>query len=73
MSVKLVKEQELKRCPFCGSTVMKSENIMGGLVMYQCRNWKECGATVSFDNPIANHNQRTTDRFWNRRKGEWTH
>lgn len=63
--------KELKPCPFCGGKV-QIMNLMTPVTMIYCLNFKECGAVVSFDNPICN-NSRTDEpkiKAWNRRTRE---
>lgn len=57
---------ELKHCPFCGSKV-DFMTIMTGLKMFYCKNYRECGAIVSFDNPAANSFDQAKIDCWNRR------
>ena len=45
---------ELKRCPFCGHKVAITNGVLGKLTMIVCTDYKNCGATISFDNPYAN-------------------
>lgn len=58
--------EELKKCPFCGSNVVFM-TITTGLKMFYCKNHKNCGAIVSFDNPRANLSDRAKIESWNRR------
>lgn len=62
---------QLKRCPFCGSEVVYM-TLFTGMKMFYCKNYKECGAVVSFDNPVCNikGNDRARVDAWNRRDGE---
>ena len=62
---------ELKPCPFCGSPV-DFMTLMTGLKMFYCKNYKECGAIISFDNPAANHFDKAKVKCWNRRTGDTT-
>lgn len=56
----------IKSCPFCGSKV-DFMTLMTGLKMFYCKNYKDCGAIVSFDNPAANHFDKAKIECWNRR------
>ncbi len=57
----------LKNCPFCGAEVKVSNGVMGELRFYCCTNRKGCGATISFNNPLANKVPSSTDKYFNRR------
>ena len=57
---------ELGRCPFCGSKV-DFMTIMTGLKMFYCKNYQNCGAIVSFDNPAANRSDQAKIECFNRR------
>lgn len=66
--MRLAKDKvELKRCPFCGSKVGVTDGVMGKIRMYCCMNFKGCGATISFDNPLANRMPASADNFFNNR------
>lgn len=67
MSNKLVKEPELKSCPFCGSRVQLM-NLMTPLKMFYCTNYKDCGAVVSFDCRPCNASDKAKIDAWNRRE-----
>ena len=55
--------EELRKCPFCGSEV----GFMTLMKMFYCKNYKDCGAIVSFDNPAANNFDKAKIECWNRR------
>ena len=55
--------QEIKNCPFCGHKAYITNGVMGKLTMFVCGDYKNCGATVSFDNPLANHKAEMTHIF----------
>ena len=58
---------ELKKCPFCGSNVVLM-TLFTGIKMFYCKNYDECGAVVSFDNPKCNSdNDKAKIESWNRR------
>lgn len=59
-------KEHIKNCPFCGSKV-DFMTIMTGLKMFYCKNYKDCGAIVSFDNPEANRFDKAKVECWNRR------
>ena len=61
--------EELKKCPFCGSTV-DFMNLFTPLKMFYCRNHKGCGAVISFDNDKANRSDKEKIKAFNRREGE---
>lgn len=56
----------IKNCPFCGSPV-DFMTLVTGLKMFYCKNYKNCGAIVSFDNPEANRLDKAKIECWNRR------
>ena len=66
MSSKLADKQELKACPFCGSKVNVVGGI-GGIQMFTCVNFRDCGAVMSFNNPIADHFPDKAKIYYNRR------
>ena len=41
--------------------------LMTGLKMFYCKNYEDCGAIVSFDNPAANRFDKAKVECWNRR------
>lgn len=45
---------ELKPCPFCGGKV-ELMNLTLPVKMFYCLNYTSCGAVVSFNNPICDH------------------
>ena len=57
---------DLKPCPFCGSEVTFM-NLMTPLKMFYCKNYRDCGAIVSFDNDAANRFDGAKIKAWNRR------
>lgn len=57
---------ELKKCPFCGSNVTLM-TLFTGMKMFYCKNYKDCGAVVSFDNPKCNVSDAAKINAWNRR------
>ena len=63
--------EKLKPCPFCGSEVVYM-TLFTGMKMFYCKNHKDCGAVVSFDNPACNRSRADMERIsaWNRRAGE---
>ena len=61
--------EELRVCPFCESPV-NFMTIMTGLKMFYCKNYKDCGAIVSFDNPVANNSDKAKIECWNRRTND---
>lgn len=63
-----MKNNSLKNCPFCGEPVALVNSPMLGIKMIYCSNRQGCGATVSFDNPVANKEPSKTHIYWNRRK-----
>lgn len=56
----------IKSCPFCGSKV-DFMTLMTGLKMFYCKNYRDCGAIVSFDNPAANRFDQAKIECFNRR------
>ena len=64
-------DELIKACPFCGSKV-DFMTLMTGLKMFYCKNYRDCGAVVSFDNPAANHFDKAKVKCWNRRTGDTT-
>ena len=54
--------EERKPCPFCGSGVVCIRLVSGAKVFY-CKNSKDCGAVVSFENQACSNP-------WNRRAGD---
>lgn len=69
MSNKLVKDYNIKRCPFCGSEV-SFMNLMTPMKMFYCTNYKECGAVVSFNNVACDlGGDAPKIKAWNRRAG----
>ena len=58
--------EELKSCPFCGSPVVYM-TLFTGMKMFYCKNRRECGAVVSFDNHACNnpHNDSARIAAWN--------
>lgn len=66
-----MKENEIKKCPFCGS-VVDLMGLMTGLKMFYCRNHIGCGAIVSFDTSDCNLEKGDANkiRHWNRRTGK---
>lgn len=62
--------QEIKNCPFCGHKAYITNGVMGKLTMFVCGDYRNCGATVSFDNPLANHKPEMTHIFWNNRSNK---
>lgn len=59
---------DLKRCPFCGSEVVLM-NLFSSMKMFYCKNHRDCGAVVSFDNKECNteRGDAAKIRAWNRR------
>lgn len=59
---------DLKRCPFCGSEVVLM-NLLGPIKMFYCKNYRDCGAVVSFDNKERNTERGDAAKIaaWNRR------
>ena len=68
---------KLKPCPFCGSEVGMTDGVYGQITMVVCKNYRRCGATVSFDvteNPsryYGNNKDAEIAHLWNRRNGEY--
>ena len=66
MSNKLIKENSLKPCPFCGRKVSRIIGI-GGINFFSCHSKNGCGAIVSFDNDFYNEHENEAVKAWNRR------
>ena len=70
MGSRLIKQidipKEVKNCPFCGQKATMTVGITG-LKAIVCTDYRNCGAYVTFDNPLANRNSEATILFWNRR------
>lgn len=64
--------ENIKKCPFCGSAVTFM-TIITGMKMFYCKNYRECGAVVSFDNPRCNLSDRAKIEAWNRRVTDGGH
>lgn len=62
-------EPKLKKCPFCGGPV-EFMSLRVPINMFYCKNYKECGAIVSFDNPYANRFDAAKIEAWNRRASD---
>lgn len=58
----------IKECPFCGGEVSLMSLTLP-IRMFYCKNYKTCGAVVSFDNPTANKEKGDQHKIecWNRR------
>ena len=57
----------IKNCPFCGGKV-EFMSMLTGMKMFYCKNYQNCGAVVSFDNPACNlGGDKPKIRAWNRR------
>lgn len=61
-------DREIKTCPFCGSEVTLM-HLITPIDMFYCKNYKECGAVVSFNNDLCDREagNRHKIRCWNRR------
>lgn len=72
MSNKLIKKKEqLKPCPFCGHKANTTYGAMGKITMIVCGNYRNCGATVSFDCGFANlQGESGSIKLWNQRVNE---
>ena len=59
---------ELKSCPFCGGRV-ELMNLITPISMFYCLNYTECGAVVSFNNPVCDREKGDDAKVkaWNRR------
>ncbi len=59
---------ELKHCPFCGGRV-ELMNLITPISMFYCLNYAECGAVVSFNNPVCDRETGDKNKIkaWNRR------
>lgn len=59
---------DIKKCPFCGSKV-ELIHLMTPIDMFYCLNYRECGAVVSFNNHLCDHESGNKHkiRCWNRR------
>lgn len=53
-------------CPFCGARADEIESI-SGLPMVVCRNYKGCGAIVSFNNDACDKRGVSPVEYFNRR------
>lgn len=59
---------QIKNCPFCGSEAAATQGILNKVTMIICKNYKSCGATVSFDCSAANsQGEAASIQRWNRR------
>lgn len=69
MGSRLVKPKEkMLPCPFCGHEAHTTYGAMGNITLIMCGNYRNCGATVSFDNKFANQNgEAASIRLWNQR------
>ena len=63
-----MQKREIKNCPPFGGKAYITNGLMGNITMFVCGNYRNCGATVSFDNPLANNKPELTTMFWNNRK-----
>lgn len=69
MSNKLMPKvpDKLLPCPFCGGKASETIGVTG-LRAIICTNYNSCGAYVTFDNPLANRDNKYAPVFWNKRK-----
>ena len=59
------------RCPFCGSEVEMSHGTLNlPIVLFTCTNFKNCGAVVSFDNPMTECFPNMAINFWAKRNND---
>ena len=62
-------EFKIKNCPFCGGPV-DFMSLRSPIKMFYCKDYKNCGAIVSFDNPYANKFDTAKVVAWNRRTAD---
>lgn len=60
----------MKRCPFCGSRVMRTKGILGQFWFFKCTNDKDCGAMISFDCDKYNNQPDLAIERFDRRVGD---
>lgn len=58
-------------CLFCGSEVDMSHGTLNlPIYLFKCKNFKHCGAVVSFDNPATRISPDNAINFWRMRRNE---
>ena len=59
---------KIKPCPFCGGEV-ELMHMVTPIDMFYCKNYKSCGAVVSFNNPQCDREKGNIHKIihWNKR------